>query len=94
MPETLYEGLKEEMRGLKDPGNVLIAVYILLILLLLLFAGLQSARADFGKAKEGTFSISDGRKEGKNIPVLNSNSPIGHLNVSGMQVFLKNTRFS
>ena len=58
MPEeTLYEGLKQEMRGLKDPGNILIAVYILLVLLLLLFAGLESARADFDKAKEGTFSI-------------------------------------
>ena len=58
MPEeTIYEGLKQEIRGLKDPGNILIAVYILLVLLLLLFMGLESARADFAKAKEGTFSI-------------------------------------
>ncbi len=55
--ETLYEGLKQEMRGLKDPGNILIVGYILLVLFLLLFAGLESAKADFGKAKEGTFSI-------------------------------------
>jgi hypothetical protein len=94
MPETLYKGLKEEMRGLKDPGNVLIAVYILLILLLLLFAGLQSARADFAKAKEGTFSITEGRKGEKNIPELNPNSSIGHLEVSNMRTFLTNTRFS
>jgi hypothetical protein len=58
MPEeTVYEGLKQEMRGLKDPGNILIVGYILLVLLLLLFAGLESAKADFCKAKEGTFSI-------------------------------------
>ena len=55
--ETLYEGLKQEMRGLKDPGNILIVGYILLVLILLLFAGLESAKADFGKVKEGTFSI-------------------------------------
>jgi hypothetical protein len=56
MPEeTITEGLKQEMRGLKDPGNILIVVYILLVFLLLLFAGLESARADRGKADEGTF---------------------------------------
>lgn len=55
--ETVYEGLKQEMRGLKDPGNILIVGYILLVLFLLLFAGLESAKADFGKANEGTFSI-------------------------------------
>lgn len=55
--ETLYDGLKHEMRGLKDPGNILILVYILLVLVLLLFAGLQSAKADFQRSKEGTFSI-------------------------------------
>jgi hypothetical protein len=58
MPEeTIYEGVKQEIRGLKDPGNILIAVYILLVLLLLLFTGLESAKADFGQAKEGAFSI-------------------------------------
>jgi hypothetical protein len=58
MPEeTIYEGVKQENRGLKDPGNILIAVYILLVLLLLLFTGFESARADFAKEKEGTFSI-------------------------------------
>ena len=55
--ETLYEGLKQEMRGLKDPGNILIVGYILLVLILLLFAGLESAKADFSKANEGTFSM-------------------------------------
>ena len=55
--ETIYEGLKQEMRGLKDPGNILIVGYILLVLIFLLFAGLQSAKADFGKAGEGTFSM-------------------------------------
>ncbi len=55
--ESIYEGVKQETRGLKDPGNILIVVYILLVLFLLLFAGLESARADFGQAKEGTFSI-------------------------------------
>jgi hypothetical protein len=55
--ETLYEGIKQEMRGLKDPGNVLIVVYILLVFFLLLFAGLVSAQADLGKVDEGTFSI-------------------------------------
>ncbi len=55
--ETIYEGLKQEFRGLKDPGNILILVYILLIVVLLLFAGLQSAKADFHVTKEGTFSI-------------------------------------
>lgn len=55
--ETIYEGLKQEFRGLKDPGNILILVYILLIVVLLLFAGLQSAKADFHVKKEGTFSI-------------------------------------
>jgi hypothetical protein len=58
MPEeTIYEGVKHELRGLKDPGNVLIIVYILLVFFLLLFAGLESARADLGKADEGTFSM-------------------------------------
>ncbi len=60
--ETMYEGLKQEVRGMKDPGNILIFVYILLILVLLLFAGLQSARADFQKTKEGTFSIRQHRE--------------------------------
>ena len=55
--ETLYEGLKQEMRGLKDPGNVLILVYISLVFFLLLFAGLESARADLGKTPEGAFSM-------------------------------------
>ena len=55
--ESIYEGVKQEIRGLKDPGNILIVVYILLVLFLLLFTGLESARADFGQAKEGTFSI-------------------------------------
>jgi hypothetical protein len=55
--ETIYEGVKHKMRGLKDPGNVLIVVYILLVFFLLLFAGLESARADLGKADEGTFSM-------------------------------------
>jgi hypothetical protein len=45
------------MRGLKDPGNILIAVYILLVFFLLLFAGLESARADLSQADEGTFSM-------------------------------------
>ncbi len=55
--KTLFEGLKQEMRGLKDPGNALILVYILLVLALLLFAGLQSAKADFSEAKEGAISL-------------------------------------
>jgi hypothetical protein len=55
--KMMYKEFKQEIRGLKDPGNVLIVVYILFILALLLFAGLQSAKADFQKAKEGTFSI-------------------------------------
>jgi hypothetical protein len=53
----MYKEFKQEIRGLKDPGNVLIVVYILFILALLLFAGLQSAKADFQKAKGGTFSV-------------------------------------
>jgi hypothetical protein len=55
--ETIYNELKQEIHGLKDPGNALIVVYILLVLILLLFAGLQSAKADFQSSKEGTFSI-------------------------------------
>jgi len=55
--EMIYKELKQEVRGLKDPGNALIIVYILLILVLFLFAGLQSAKADFQGTKEGTFTI-------------------------------------
>jgi hypothetical protein len=63
MPEeTLYNGLKQETRGLKDPGNILILVYILLIFFLLLFAGLESARADLDKTGEETFSIDRNRE--------------------------------
>ena len=74
--ETIYEGAKQEMRGLKDPGNVLIVVYILLVFFLLLFAGLESARADLGKADEGTFSIE--RKGELRIPAWGLSSRLDH----------------
>ena len=66
------------MRGLKDPGNVLIVVYILLVFFLLLFAGLESARAELGKADEGTFSIE--RKGEICIPAWNVSSRLDHFN--------------
>ena len=55
--ETPYQGLKQEIRGLKDPGNALIIVYIFLIFCLFLFAGLVSAKADLAGTKEGAFFI-------------------------------------
>ncbi|MDR3630332.1 MAG: hypothetical protein P4L42_08340 [Desulfocapsaceae bacterium] len=55
--ETVYERLKQENRGLKDPGNMLIAVYILFVLFLLLFANMASANADGGRGPEGVFSL-------------------------------------
>jgi len=77
--ETLYEGIKQEMRGLKDPGNVLIVVYILLVFFLLLFAGLVSAQADLGKVDEGTFSIE--RKGELYVPAWTSRlDPSHHVN--------------
>jgi len=57
MPDkTMYEGLKQENRGLKDPGNMLIAVYIFFILFLILFANMASASVNGIRAVEGTFS--------------------------------------
>lgn len=50
--EKTWKGLKEGIRGLQDPGTALIVVYISLVLFLLLFAGLESARADLGGDKE------------------------------------------
>lgn len=77
MPEeTIYEGVKHELRGMKDPGNVLIIVYILLVFFLLLFAGLESARADLGKADEGTFSME--RRGELCIPAWNVSSRLDH----------------
>lgn len=77
MPEeTLSKGLKQEIRGLRDPGNVLILVYILLIFFLLLFAGLQSARADLDKTGEGTFSIERNREFP--LPAWSSSSRLDH----------------
>jgi hypothetical protein len=83
MPEeTMYEGVKQETRGLKDPGNILIAVYILLVLLLLLFTGLESAKADFSKAKEGTFLIE--RKGDVSLPAWTTRLDHSHFVNKGL----------
>lgn len=67
--ETIYEGLKQELRGMKDPGSVLIFIYILLIVALLLFAGLQSAKADF-HSSQATVTTVDTRPGGLAQDVL------------------------
>ena len=74
--ESIYEGVKQEVRGLKDPGNILIVVYILLVLFLLIFAGLDSAKADFGQAMEGTFSIE--RQGDASYPALTTHLDHSH----------------
>lgn len=71
--KTIYEGVKQEMRGLKDPGNALIAVYILLVFFLLLFAGLESARADLDKMRPGTF-VAEAQGE-QRLPTLKREIP-------------------
>jgi hypothetical protein len=54
--KTATEGLKQENHGLKDPGNMLIVVYIFFVLFLLLFANMASAKMDSGRMTEGAFS--------------------------------------
>ncbi len=52
--EKMAIGLKEGFHSLKDPGTTLIVLYVSIVLFLLLFAGLESARADFGRPEEKT----------------------------------------
>ena len=81
---------REESAGLKDPGTVLIVVYISIILFLLLFAGLESARADHGRSEEKTMDdvrqgelLIPAREEGRftTAPLLSQDVKIS---VSGM----------
>ena len=44
--ERVEKGLQQKSTGLKDPGTVLIVVYISIIFFLLLFAGLEAAVAN------------------------------------------------
>lgn len=44
--EKMAKGLCVGFHGLTDPGTALIIVYVSIVLFLLLFAGLESARAD------------------------------------------------
>jgi hypothetical protein len=88
--EKMATGLKEGFHGLKDPGTVLIVLYVSIVLFLLLFAGLESARADFGKPEENTVNDVHQRElllpvqeEDRFIvtPLLSKNVPIS---ISGM----------
>ncbi len=83
---------KDEMRGLKDPGTVLIIIYLWVILGMLFFAGMHSVRADTGAQKEKTLTMDDvhrgellvpGREEGRftAMPLLSQDVRIS---VSGM----------
>jgi Ca-activated chloride channel homolog len=56
-----------EVYGFKDPGNALIIIYVSIVLILLLFAGLESAHADPGKSEEMT--LDDVRQGELLIPV-------------------------
>ena len=51
--ESIRKGLRQGIHGLKDPGNALILVYIFLVFIFLLLAGLQSARADYQQDRKG-----------------------------------------
>jgi hypothetical protein len=53
MPQQdMLKGLNEDVRGMKDPGTALIIVYVCVVFFLLLFACLESARADLGGTEE------------------------------------------
>jgi hypothetical protein len=54
MPQqNMLKGLNEDVRGMKDPGAALIIIYVCVVFFLLLFAGLESARAaDLGGTEE------------------------------------------
>ena len=88
--EKMEKDLKKRFRGLKDPGTALIVVYVSIVLFLLLFAGLESARADLGRAEEKTLDdvrqgelLIPAREEGRftAAPLLSQNVKIS---VSGM----------
>jgi hypothetical protein len=54
--KEIFEGLEEEVRGLKDPGITLIVLYISIVLFLLLFAGLEGVQADLGGVEVKTLT--------------------------------------
>jgi Ca-activated chloride channel homolog len=82
--------LQHESTGIKDPGTALIVVYVSTIIFLLLFAGLESARADVGRVEEKTMDdvhqgelLIPAREEGRftKAPLLSQDVKIS---VSGM----------
>jgi hypothetical protein len=52
LQQDMLKGLNEDVRGMKDPGTALILVYVCVVFFLLLFACLESARADLGGTEE------------------------------------------
>ncbi len=54
--------LQESKKSLRDPGTVLIIVYLSVILFILFIAGLASVRADVGQASEKILKIDDVRQ--------------------------------
>ena len=65
----MLKELKEKTRGLKDPGTALIVVYMSIIIFLLLFAGLESVRADLVGTKEKTLTMDDDHRGELLIPI-------------------------